>query len=222
MNDKILRFSRTWRVQHLLLMISVFLLIISGFSLKYSHTAIGKILIFLEGGFEARGALHRISAFLLIFTTIYHLIYIIFTKEGRKEFKALIPRKKDFDDFIKSILYDIGKVDKRPEFDRYSYKEKLQYWTISLFVLIMVISGAILMFHNYLFAVFPKWIIDLSLSFHSWIATLVIIFLILWHFYIVHLSPENFPWNSSFWDGYVDEKWLKENHYLEYKRIKKT
>jgi hypothetical protein len=86
----------------------------------------------------------------------------------------------------------------------------------------MVISGAILMFHNYLFAVFPKWIIDLSLSFHSWIATLVIIFLILWHFYIVHLSPENFPWNSSFWDGYVDEKWLKENHYLEYKRIKKT
>ena len=220
MNNKILRFSRTWRVQHLLLMISVFLLIISGFSLKYSHTTIGKILIFLEGGFEARGALHRISAFLLIFTTLYHLIYIIFTKEGRREFKALIPRKKDFDDFIKSILYDIGKTDRRPEFDRYSYKEKLQYWVISFFVLIMVISGAILMFHNYLFAVFPKWIIDLSLSFHSWIATLVIVFLILWHFYIVHLSPENFPWNSSFWDGYVDEKWLRENHYLEYKRIK--
>ena len=220
MNNKILRFSRTWRVQHLLLMISVFLLIISGFSLKYSHTTIGKILIFLEGGFEARGALHRISAFLLIFTTLYHLIYIIFTKEGRREFRALIPRKKDLDDFIKSILYDIGKIDKRPEFDRYSYKEKLQYWVISFFVLIMVISGAILMFHNYLFAVFPKWIIDLSLSFHSWIATLVIVFLILWHFYIVHLSPENFPWNSSFWDGYVDEKWLKENHYLEYKRIK--
>ncbi len=220
MGERILRFSRSWRVQHTLLMVSVILLVISGFSLKYSSTPIGRILIFLEGGFEARGALHRISAFLLIFTVIYHLIYIIFTKEGRREFKALLPRKKDFSDFYKSILYDIGKISERPEFDRYSYREKLQYWVISVFVLIMILSGIILMFHDYFFRIAPKWLIDLSLAFHSWIATLVIIFLILWHLYIVHLSPGNFPWNSSFWDGYVDEEWLKENHYLEYKRIK--
>ena len=220
MKNKILRFSRSWRVQHMLLMISVFLLILSGFSLKYSHTILGKILIFLEGGFEARGALHRMSAFLLIFTIIYHFVYIFFTKEGKREFKLLLPCKKDFKDFIDSILYDIGKIDKKPEFDRYSYKEKMQYWIISFLILIMVLSGIILMFHNYFFAIFPKWIIDLSLSLHSWLATIVIIFLILWHFYIVHLSPSNFPVNLSFWDGYVDEDWLKENHYLEYKKIK--
>ncbi len=220
MENKILRFSRSWRAQHMLLMISVILLVISGFSLRYSHTTIGKILIFLEGGFEARGALHRLSAFLLLFTIFYHLIYIFFTKEGRKELKALLPRKKDFEDFFRSILYDIGKISEKPQFERYSYKEKLQYWVISFFILIMVLSGLVLMFHNYFLRFFPKWLIDLSFSLHSWIATLVIIFLLLWHLYIVHLSPMNFPWNSSFWDGYVDEEWLKENHYLEYKRIK--
>ncbi|MEN3044645.1 MAG: cytochrome b/b6 domain-containing protein [Candidatus Hydrothermales bacterium] len=220
MENKILRFSRTWRVQHMLLMISVFLLILSGFSLKYSHTLFGKVLIFLEGGFEARGSLHRFSAFILIFTTIYHVFYIFFTKEGRKEFKLLLPCKRDFFDLINSVLYNIGKIDKKPEFDRYSYKEKLQYWTVSLFLLLMIFSGVILMFHDFFFYVFPKWIFDLSFAVHSWTATLFIIFLVLWHFYIVHLSPSNFPINLSFWNGYVDEEWLKENHYLEYKRLK--
>ncbi|MEN3045872.1 MAG: cytochrome b/b6 domain-containing protein [Candidatus Hydrothermales bacterium] len=182
------------------------LLILSGFSLKYSHTTLGKILIFREGGFNTRGSLHRLSAFLLIFTTIFHIFYMLFTKEGRNEFKMLLPCKKDFYDFKNSILYNLGMIDKKPEFDRYSYEEKLQYWAISLLLLLMIFSGIILMFHDSFFYLLPKWFFDLSFAVHSWTATLVIVFLVLWHFYIVHLSPSNFPINLSFWHGYVEMK----------------
>lgn len=220
MDKKVLRFSLSWRIQHFLLMISVTLLIITGFALRYHYTWFGKFLIFLEGGFESRGILHRISAVLLFITAVYHLIYILFTAEGRKEFRELLPRKKDFADMIKSVKYDIGKDEKPPMYGRYSYREKIQYWAFFLFVFIMILSGVVLWFHNYLFGILPKWFFDVSWAFHSATATLVITFLVLWHLYLVHLSPGNFPINTSFWHGYVSEEWLKENHYLEYLEIK--
>ncbi|CUU02457.1 formate dehydrogenase, gamma subunit [Candidatus Kryptobacter tengchongensis] len=213
---KVLRFSLSWRIQHFLLMVSVTLLIITGFALRYHDTWFGRFLIFIEGGFETRGTLHRISAVLLFITAVYHLIYILFTREGRKEFRELLPRKKDFADFVESIRYDIGKNEKPPMYGRYSYKEKIQYWAFFLFVILMILSGIVLWFHNYLFGILPKWFFDFSQALHSATATLVITFLVLWHLYLVHFSPSNFPINASFWHGYVSEEWLKENHYLEY------
>ncbi|MEO0276140.1 MAG: cytochrome b/b6 domain-containing protein, partial [candidate division WOR-3 bacterium] len=145
----ILRFSLNWRIQHFLLMVSVFLLIISGIALRFSDSWFGKFLIFLEGGFEARGALHRLSAFLLIFTALYHLIYIIFTKEGRKEFKSFLFEKDDFSNYFKTILYNFGKIEEKPKIKRYGFKEKLQYWVFFLFVFLMIITGIVMWWHNY-------------------------------------------------------------------------
>lgn len=222
MDDKITRFSRNWRVQHMLLMISVLLLIISGFSLKYSDTFWGKVLIFLEGGFQARGSLHRLSAILLFITVIYHLVYISLTKEGRSEFKNLLPKKSDFVDLKNSVLYDLLKRSEKPAFGRYSYREKVQYWAFFIFILLMFLSGVVLWFHDFFFSFFPKWAFDVSFALHGGTATLVILFLVLWHMYLVHLSQGNFPGNSSFWHGYVSEKWVKENHPLEYEEMKKN
>ncbi len=219
MNDKIPRFSRSWRVQHMLLMVSVLLLVISGFSMKYSETLWGKILIFLEGGFQARGALHRLSAVLLFATAIYHLIYISFTREGKREFKSLLPIRNDLVDLKNSILYDLMKRAERPAFGRYSYREKIQYWAFFVFILLMFLSGMVMWFHDFFFAFLPKWAFDVSFALHGGTATLVILFLVLWHMYVVHLSPANFPANSSFWHGYVSVKWMKENHFLEYESM---
>ncbi len=219
MNDKIQRFSRSWRIQHLLLMVSVLLLMMSGFSMKYSETLWGKILIFLEGGFQARGALHRLSAVLLFITAIYHLVYISFTREGKREFKSLLPTKKDFSDLKNSILYDLLKRAEKPAFGRYSYREKVQYWAFFVFIVLMFVSGLVMWFHDFFFAFFPKWAFDVTFALHGGTATLIILFLVLWHMYVVHLSPANFPGNSSFWHGDVSEKWLKENHLLEYKSM---
>jgi len=215
-----LRFSLSWRIQHFLLMLSVTLLIITGFALRYHDTWFGRFLIFIEGGFEARGTLHRISAILLFITAVYHLIYILFTKEGRREFKELLFRKKDFSDLIASVKYDVGKDEKPPVYGRYSYKEKIQYWAFFIFVVLMILSGIVLWFHNYFFGILPKWFFDLSQALHSSTATLVLTFLVFWHLYLVHLSPGNFPINASFWHGYVSEEWLRENHYLEYLEVK--
>lgn len=217
----ILRFSRNWRIQHFLLLISVILLILSGIALKFYNSWFGKLMIFLEGGFEARGALHRFSAVLLIITAFYHLIYIIFTKEGRKEFKSLLFRKNDFSDYIGTIMYNLGKREKKPKIGRYGFREKLQYWIFFIFVFLMIVTGAVMWWHNYFFVFLPKWVFDLVYGIHGWGGTLILIFIVFWHLYEIHLTPPNFPINMSFWDGYVSEEWLKEEHPLEYEEIKK-
>lgn len=218
---KILRFSRTWRIQHFLLLTSVTLLILSGIALRFSESWLGKLIIFLEGGFEARGGIHRLSAILLIFTAIYHILYITLTREGRNEFKSLLFRKNDFSDYIKLFLYNFGKIEDKPKIGRYGFREKLQYWVFFLFTFLMIVTGIVMWLHNYFFIFLPKWIFDLVYGIHGWGGTLILIFIVLWHLYEIHLSPQNFPLNMSFWDGYVSEEWLKEEHPLEYEEIKK-
>lgn len=214
------RINLQLRVQHFALMVSVALLILTGLALLYRDSAFGRFLIALEGGFEARGTIHRIAAGLLIATAFYHLFYILFSRAGHEEFMQMLVRAQDFKDYGAALLYDLGLRAERPQLDRYSYREKFQYWAFALFVVIMIISGFILWFHDWFFGLLPKWAFDVALAVHSGTGTLILIVLTLWHLYLVHLSPGRFPIDWSFWDGKISEKQLQQEHPLEYKRLK--
>jgi len=214
----IMRINLQLRLQHFLLMISVTLLILTGLALLYHESALGRFLIELEGGFETRGLIHRFAAGMLIFTLLYHLLYILLSKEGHEEFMQLRLHLKDFRDYGASLLYDLGLREERPKLDRYSYREKFQYWAFAFFVMVMILSGLVLWFHNWLFGLLPKWAFDMAIAVHSGTGTLILIVLTLWHLYIVHLSPGRFPIDWSFWDGKISERQLREEHPLEYER----
>lgn len=206
------------RIQHGLLMVSVTLLILTGLALLYRESWFGRLLIELEGGFEMRGTLHRLSAFLLMFTTVYHVCYIVFSRRGHEEFLQILPRARDFRDWLHMLAYDVGIRAIKPKLDRYSYREKFQYWAFALFNVIMLISGLVLWQHDQLFGVLPKWSFDVAIAVHGGTGTLILIVLTLWHLYIVHLSPGRFPLDWSFWNGRITLKQLREEHELEYER----
>ncbi|MCX8103706.1 MAG: cytochrome b/b6 domain-containing protein [Candidatus Bipolaricaulota bacterium] len=214
------RINLPLRVQHFALLVSVTLLIVTGLALLYWDSAFGRLLIALEGGFEARGTLHRIAAGLLIATTLYHLLYILFSRQGHEEFMQMLLRVQDFRDYGAALLYDLGLRAEKPQLDRYSYREKFQYWAFALFIVVMIGSGFVLWFHNWFFGLLPKWAFDVALAVHGGTGTLILIVLTLWHLYIVHLSPGRFPIDWSFWDGKISESQLQEEHPLEYKRLK--
>ncbi len=214
------RINLQLRVQHFALMVSVTLLILTGLALLYRDSAFGRLLIALEGGFEARGTIHRVAAVLLMATALYHLLYILFSRQGHDEFMQLLIRAQDFKDYAAAVLYDLGMRAHKPQFDRYSYREKFQYWAFAFFVIVMIISGFILWFHDWFFGLLPKWAFDVAIAVHSGTGTLILIVLTLWHFYLVHLSPGRFPIDWSFWDGKISEKQLQEEHPLEYQRLK--
>lgn len=213
------RMNRQLRIQHGLLMLSVILLILTGLALLYSGSWFGQALINLEGGFEARGWLHRAAAVLLIATAIYHIGYIVFSRQGHEEFIQLLLQGRDFKNWGAMLAYDLGRRERKPQLDRYSFREKFQYWAFIVFCLIMMISGALLWAFPSLFGALPKWTFDVSIAIHSGTGTLIVVVLTLWHLYIVHLQPGRFPMDGSFWHGRMPVERLKEEHPLEYERL---
>lgn len=211
------RINLQLRIQHGLLMASVIVLILTGVALLYSDSWFGRFLIELEGGYEAPGIIHRVAAILLIATTIYHLLYVFFTREGHNEFMELLPRGRDFRDWIRMLAYDEGLRPESPKLGRYSYREKFQYWPIAFFTLIMILSGVVLWQFGELFGLLPKWAFDVAV--HGGTGTLILVILTLWHLYIMHLAPGRFPMDWSFWHGRISMEQLRKEHPLEYERL---
>lgn len=223
MEDKteVLRLDFHQRTQHMLFLISVTLLILTGIGLRFSDSIIGKALVFLEGGFQTRGWLHRFSAILLILTSLYHFLYILFSERGHREFLKITLKWSDFTDYWNTLLFDLGLRKEKPKLDWYCYREKFQYWAFVIFTILMIASGIVLWFHRPLFAILPKWAFDVALEIHGWTGTLILIFLVLWHLYIVHLAPGRFPMSKSWLTGRITLSELKRYHDKAYDEIRK-
>ncbi len=216
-----IRFSLNIRLQHLTLAIGVILLIITGLPIKFHESKIAELFFDLIGGIQVSRILHRIGAAMLIFVSIWHTIYIAFTEEGRNEFKELLPRKKDFLDFWQNIKYMLGKTNERPKYGRYSYIEKFDYWAVYWGVVIMVLSGLILWFHNFFLGIFPKFVFDIAKEAHSDEAMLATLAIVIWHWYNAHFNPHIFPFNPTIFTGKISKERMIREHPLEYERIMK-
>lgn len=197
-----------FRLQHLILMITVIVLALSGFTILFHRTGASEMLVAMEGGFEMRGLLHRSSAIVLVALMFYHLFYVLFTREGREEFKKLKLKKKDFADFSGVIRFALRLGDVYPALDRYSYKEKFQYWGVNTGLMVMILSGLILWFETASMRIFPKWFLDIILIIHGYEGMIVFIILLLWHLYNVHFSPGNFPMSRVWITGKIDREIL--------------
>ena len=68
---QIQRFSVKERIMHVLLILSFFTLVLTGFPLKYSEAAWAKIAVKLWGGAHMAGLFHRGAALLLIAIVAY-------------------------------------------------------------------------------------------------------------------------------------------------------
>lgn len=218
-NNYVERINLNFRIQHIILFLSLIILAISGLALYFHNTWFGKLLITLEGGIEARGRIHRVSAIVLILLCFYHLLYILFSENGHREFLKILVRIQDFKDFVLDILYSLNLTQTHPDFEKYSYREKFQYWGAVTGTLIMIFTGLILWFQDVAMSLIPKWSIDLTFIIHGSAGLIIFFLLFIWHLYDVHLSPFNFPMDWSWITGKISIDKLKKRHYKEFLKI---
>jgi len=211
------RFTLNQRLQHVILLISMILLIITGLPLKYSDSGISQALVNLMGGWEMRAIIHRIGAVLLGGLGIYHVImYLVF---ARKRPYKIMPRKKDFKDFVQQVKYYFGKAE-HPKYDRYTWREKFEYWAVFWGTLIMGVTGIIMMYPEQSQQLFGSigWV-EVAWIAHSNEALLAILAIIIWHLWNAHFHPKRFPGSKVWINGKISEKDMKEEHLLEYNDI---
>ncbi len=217
--DTFLRFNIYFRIQHIMLFSSVIILVITGLPIKFPNSSISRFMMSVMGGIATQGILHRVGAVLLIGFYVFHTLYTIFNREGRRDFVQLLPKPKDIKDVFQMIKYFFGFAKEKPKFDRFSYIEKFDYWAVYWGGIVMVGSGLIMWFHNIALSVFPKYVYDIAREAHSDEALLATLTIVIWHFYNVHFNPSRFPGSLVWWHGKLTKEQMIDEHPLEYERM---
>lgn len=200
--------------QHAFLTVTFIVLVITGFSLRFSEAWWVKLLFGHEGGFPLRGIIHRVAAVLLIITALWHLFYLN-SRRGRQFLKDILPAKTDIQHLKQLVVYNLGIGKSKPRFGRFSYVEKAEYWALVWGTVIMIITGFFLWFDNYAVKLFPKGVLDVMLVIHyyeAWLATLAIL---IWHLYAVIFNPSAYPMNPSWLTGKMPVEMHRHEHPAE-------
>lgn len=216
---EILRFDFNQRIQHFILLACVVVLAVTGLELKFHGQSWAQALISLEGGFAARGKIHRWFAAILMILSGWHFLWVLFTERGHREFMNYMPRLQDFKDVFSVLQYYFGNRREFPPHGRFTPVQKFQYVAVSGGILIMIGTGFLMWFETETMAVFPKWVFDSCRYAHGWEATFIFGVLLVWHLYHVHFTPGNFPMSWVWLNGKMKISVLKSEHPLEYQQL---
>ena len=94
-NPSMVRMTENQRWQHLVLLASFIVLVITGFALKFPDSWFAEA---LGMGERLRSITHRTAGVILIGAGIYHLFYLAVTREGRRLIRDFAPGPKDLFD----------------------------------------------------------------------------------------------------------------------------
>lgn len=223
------RFSRLNRILHIGMIISFLSLALTGMTLKFSYTGWAVILSRIFGGFEVAGYIHRIAAVIMIGVFITHIVDLF--RRKNKEFGSwkkmlfgehtMLPTKKDLQDAVGSIKWFIGKGP-RPEYGRWTYWEKFDYFAVFWGIFIIGSTGMTLWFPEIFTNILPGWFINVATIIHSDEALLATGFIFTVHFFNTHLRPEKFPMDLVVFTGRMPVEELKRDKPAEYAAMVKS
>jgi cytochrome b subunit of formate dehydrogenase len=218
------RFTPVWRWIHALFAIATMVLVLTGTSVLFSHTAWAKAVVAFLGGPKMEGIIHRTAAVIWLSIFLFHLVIVtINIWRKRKTFNwfggtSLVPSWNDLRDMKKMFLWFFGRAE-RPDFCHWTYWQKFDYWAPFWGATIIGSSGLILFFPEKTAAVLPGWVFNVATLVHAEEAVLAAIFLNTVHFFNVHFRPERFPMSTTIFTGKIPIEEFKHDHRLEYERL---
>ncbi len=220
----VVRFDIHQRAQHWFMLSGVILLGLTGWPLRGAGDAqaaeYSRAFLKIFGGAQGAATWHRVGAVLIIISSLYHLFYLTFLAARRRLPFSMVPVPKDAIDMRDNILFMLGLKKERPQFDRYMYLEKFDYWAVFWGIVMMVGTGFVFWFPVFFAKYAPSWVITAAQIIHGEEATLAITFLFVVHFYNVHLKPSIFPMNWAWINGRISVEMLKHEHPVEYEKLK--
>jgi cytochrome b subunit of formate dehydrogenase len=213
------RMTANQRWQHLILLTSFIVLVISGFALKFPDTWFAHV---LGMGERWRGIIHRIAGVVLIGAGIYHVFYLAAAREGRRLLRDLAPGPKDLSDGLQNALYYLGLRTEKPQFGRFNYAEKAEYWALVWGTALMGLTGIMLWAKVWVGNTLARWWVDIATAVHFYEAILATLAIVVWHFYQVFLDPDVYPMNWAWWDGKMPVDHYRHEHALDAESLPKS
>jgi len=222
------RYSIHIRIQHMLTFVTFLTLAFTGLPIAFMDHIWATPINELVGGIDISRVIHRTLAAVMIFSMIYHVVYLFYVVlikviSGRFELqRSIIPVLKDVRDFKHDMQYFVGMRDQRPEMDKFMYKQKIHYFAAAFGNLVMIISGSSFIFPEFWAAILPSgsasYFQEMMRLSHPHEALLALLVIAFWHWYNVHLAPGRFPMQWTFLTGKITREHQIEEHFMEYLR----
>jgi len=199
----------------MIFLVCFIVLAITGFMVKLPEDMVQKFGDAKDVVFFYRGILHRIAGVTMILVSVYHVFYLLFRPAGRRWLMDMMPRFKDLTDLVGTMLYYVRLKEKPPEYDRFYYKQKLEYGALIAGATLMSLTGLLLWTEE----MWPKFFLDIATIVHGMEAILACLAIMVWHMYEVHLRPRKFPIDNLWLTGVIEEEEMREEFPLHYKKI---
>ncbi len=209
------RFTLNQLVQHWVMIGTFMILVVTGMPVKFPDTWWSPVIINMVGGFAMRTQIHHTAGLIMIGLGIYHVAYHLAIDKDPFLSRKVLPTVKDIKDFWQTIMYYLGKAE-HPRYERYSWKEKFDYWGAFWGMVMLCVTGLMLMFPFVVMNYVPFAYTQLALIVHTDEALLASLFIFIVHWWNVHFSPEVFPMSKAWITGTITEEQMKHEHALEY------
>lgn len=221
------RFDGYSRFLHVLVIVSFLSLAVTGMVIKFSEVSAFQLLARVLGGYQVTGFIHRVAALVTFLYFGLHLRYL-FAKKRRQGLRwkdlltgedTLVPRWRDVVEFGQTVRWFVGRGP-RPQYGRWTYWEKFDYFAVFWGVAIIGASGLILWFPEFFTALgMPGWMINVATIIHSDEALLATGFIFTVHFFNTHFRPDKFPMDTVIFTGSVPLEELKHERPRAYRQL---
>ncbi len=209
------RFSLSQRWEHALFFICFTVLLLTGLPQKYRNMEWSQVILSTPERLAVIRQIHHIAALLLTAEAVYHLgkaVYLIVKKRLPGDMLVSLQDIKDAWQMLKYLLF-LSK--EKPKFGKFNFEQKITYWFLFFGIAILILSGFIIWFPVIVTRVMPGGIVPAAKLAHSTEAVVAGIFVVIWHFYHVHLERLNL----SIFTGRLSEKEMQAHHTAEYERL---
>ncbi len=217
--DYFIRFSIGQRVEHAVLMVSFTVLALTGLAQRFYTVSWAEWVLLNLGGIGYTQLIHRAFALVFTLSVVYHFGYLAYSLFIRHSKLSMAPTLNDARDVVTTLRYSLGFATKPPQFGRFDYRQKFEYWGLIFGSMIIIITGFILAFPLAVTNILPGQVIAAAVEFHGYEATLAVLTILIWHFYDVIFKPGIFPADTSIFTGKISRKRMLEEHPLEYARL---
>ncbi|HEX3030940.1 MAG TPA: cytochrome b/b6 domain-containing protein, partial [Bacillota bacterium] len=165
--EKIQRFNGHQIYQHLILFLSMFVLIVTGFAIKWVDMAWAQWVIGIFGSFGLMFKFHLYAGIVMLLAGAYHIVWMIlnFTVSGPKW--SMVPNLNDAKCLYYHALYLLRIRKDPPPYERYTYLEKFEYLAGGYGIILMGATGALLWYPEVAAEWMPRWVIHMLRIAHS-------------------------------------------------------
>jgi cytochrome b subunit of formate dehydrogenase len=219
-----LRFTREQRYLHAVLFSTFLGLAATGLPLRFSESIWARGVARAVGGFGAILFFHKFCAIVLSIAFLVH-VKEVFTRGLYRREKgifwgptSMVANWKDVKDLFGHMRWFLG-LGPKPQFERYAYWEKFDYWAVFWGMIVIGFSGYAMWFAPFFARFLPGWALNAALVIHSEEGLLAILFIFSIHFVNTHLRPDSFPMDMVIFTGVESEKEFQHKRPQEYARL---